>query len=175
MDLEFLDRLEMEHKYKDYVIFHIQNVEDAFHRLIEPLKGFYGKDVDTAIDLCELNVPLHDLSKFSKFEFDPYRKHHDPLPLEKGKFEDEYEQAKQHHYSVNPHHPIYWGPDRDMPLEYIFEMLCDWSSVAKYYDSSVIDFWDNDAKKEKESLSPKTREQVDYWFDLIFRYPGLKY
>ena len=75
---DFFNRIEKEREYKKYLLFHIDNVEEAFHRLVEPLKGSYGKDVDDAIDLCGQYVMLHDLSKLSKDEFDVYRVHFYP-------------------------------------------------------------------------------------------------
>ena len=175
---EFLEKLDKEREYKEYVVYHIKNVEDAFNRLILPLKGKYSDEVDSAINQCGQVIPLHDISKFSKAEFDPYRLHFYPTPLEKATkdIDSDWEQAVQHHYLVNPHHPMHWQQlNQDMPLQFIFEMLCDWAAVSCYKKSMVTDYYDNYATKEKAAFSPKTKEMVDYWIDEIFRKPGIDF
>ena len=185
MDIAFLKRIEKEREYKDYVVDHITKVESNFHRLIEPLRGHFNKDVDRAIDLCGQLVPLHDLSKFSKQEFDAYRRNHYPVSDEEQKAsEDDYLKAWDHHKSVNPHHPYFWtqsGIIEDMPLQYIFEMLCDWAAVSQHMaedhgsKDSLVDWYDKSAKDEKALFSDRTRKAVDFWVDEIFRKPDIKY
>ncbi len=181
LDLEFFNILEKERQYKDYLMAHIAGVEEAYNRLILPLKGKYDKETDDAIDLCGQYVMLHDLSKLSKYEFEAYRKHFYPTDKEKklkSSDESEYELAWEHHHQNNPHHPIHWvkdGKKQDMPLNFIFEMLCDWDSVSQWYKTSLIDWYDNKATDEKASFSDNTRKTVDFWFDEIFRKPGLEF
>ena len=185
MDLDFMEKIEKEREYKDYVVDHIEKVESNFNRLIVPLKGHYNKEVDQAIDLCGQLVPLHDLSKFSKYEFDAYRAYHYPVSDEEKKAaEEDYQWAWEHHRSVNPHHPYFWtklGYKEDMPLPYIFEMLCDWSAVSQHMaedhgsKDSVVDWYDLSAKDEKALFSEKTRKAVDFWVDEIFRKPGVRF
>jgi len=180
-DLDFLDRVEQERKYKEYLVWHNTSVEENFHRFIEPLRGKFSKDVDSAIDICGNNLILHDLSKLSKSEFDPYRRHFYPTKQEKSEEEDlaAYNLARKHHVENNPHHAIYWNKDgikREMSLEYIFEMLCDWASVGKWVgDKSLCDWYDHDAIKEKKSFTDNTQKKVDFYVDLIFRKPGIKF
>jgi len=186
-DLEFFNKVEKEREYKNYVMTHIADVEEAFHRLIEPLKHKYDKTVDDAIDLCGQYIPLHDLSKFSKQEFDAYRKHFYPTDQEKKsqtKEDPEFDLAWELHHKNNLHHPIHWvtGDEKqDMSLNFIFEMLCDWSSVSKHFvtehgeDTSVVKWYDSKAAEEKQSFSDNTRKLVDFWIDEIFRKPGIRY
>lgn len=182
LTLDFINRINKEREYKKYLTFHIQNVEEAYHRLIEPLSHQYDTETDNAILLCGEYITLHDLSKLSKDEFDSYRIHFYPTDKEKEQGlvdEEQFNKACEHHYKVNPHHPIHWvtetGDKLDMPLNFIFEMFCDWSSVSKWYDSSIITWYDKKANKEKASFNDKTRELVDHWFDIIFRQKKLKY
>ena len=182
MYLDFFNVIDKERQYKEYLSFHIGHVEEAFHRLIEPLKGKYGKEVDDAINTCGLYIPLHDLSKLSKHEFDAYRLHFYPTDYEKENNIEkpgEFDKAWEHHHTINAHHPIHWvtetGEKLDMPLSYIFEMLCDWDSVSQWYDSSIIDWYDNNAQDEKDCFTENTGKIVDFWFDKIFREPGLKF
>lgn len=180
MDLDFFNRIEKENEYKKYLVFHIGHVEEAFHRLIEPLKGKYDKETDDAIIACGVNLTLHDLSKLSKEEFDFYRRHFYPTDAEKKEKEDEslFDKAWEHHHQNNPHHVYYWvhGDEKqEMPLEFIFEMLCDWSSVSQWYDTSLVSWYDKDAKEEKEAFAPNTRKIVDFWVDELFRKPKLKF
>lgn len=178
MSIEFMEQIDKEREYKAYLTEHIAGVEKAFYRLIVPLKGRYSNEFDDAIDLCGQLVPLHDLSKLSKIEFDAYRKHFYPLESEKGKFEEDFEIACKHHISVNPHHPAFWcknGVNTNMPLQYILEMICDWDSVSHHYDSSVVEFYDNRAEKEKSYFTSSTRDWVDLLVNDIFRKPGIKF
>ena len=184
MNLEFFNIIEKEQEYKKYLMFHIEHVEEAYHRLIEPLLGKYDKAVDDAVLLCGQYIPLHDLSKLSKYEFDDYRQFYYPTDEEK-KFQDKNEKkadaikkAWEHHYQNNPHHPLYWVKDgikQDMPLNFIFEMFCDWSSVGQWFGTSTITWYDTSAVDEKAAFSDNTREQVEKWFDIIFRVPGIKF
>jgi hypothetical protein len=128
---------------------------------------------------------IHDLSKFSKQEFDAYRRNHYPVSDEEQKAsEDDYLKAWDHHKSVNPHHPYFWtqsGIIEDMPLQYIFEMLCDWAAVSQHMaedhgsKDSLVDWYDKSAKDEKALFSDRTRKAVDFWVDEIFRKPGVRH
>ena len=182
IDLDFLDRVQKEAEYKAYLVWHNQTVEDNFHRLIEPLKRKYSQEVDAAIDICGNNIPLHDLSKLSKDEFDLYRRHFYPTKKEETEKEDNgaYELARKHHVKCNPHHAIHWFDENsnpvEMPLHYIFEMLCDWSAVGQWVgDSSLCEWYDHDAIKEKKAFTENTRKTVDFWVDEIFRKPGVNF
>jgi magnesium-transporting ATPase (P-type) len=43
----------------------------------------------------------------------------------------------------------------------------------KFGNITNVDFYDNDASKEKAAFTDNTRKQVDFWVDEIFRKPGI--
>ena len=175
-----------EYEYLRYIISHVSWVKEAYRRLIVPLKDM---DLDIAgldqaiVDAGEL-VEEHDRSKFSKEEFQAYRKWHYPTDEEKNSTAYEttikgaFDVAWEHHHDVNCHHPEHWvklGDKQDMPLCYILEMLCDWSAVSRHFDTAVIDWYDNEAQDEKDCFTDKTARIVDKLVDILYRDPGIKY
>src|SRR5271157_5839234 len=63
---------------------------------------------------------LHDQSKFHGLEW---------MHLTKPDSDDELVPAViQHHVSTNLHHPEYWDCIKNMPQQYLAEMVCDWKA-----------------------------------------------
>lgn len=123
------------------------------------------------------DIPDHDKSKYSEEEFDGYRLKYYPTEAEKAdeelsKLADiKAEEAWEHHYKTNCHHPEHYylfesKEARTMPLRYIIEMICDWSSfyldkVRKDIDdngiSTVIEWYNSDlSKDERARMSEET-------------------
>lgn len=82
------------------------------------------------------NIPLaklimHDKSKFSKYEWAPYRDFFhikDETTFEARKYA--FDCALLHHYRLNDHHPQYWD-GREMPFVCVREMVADWIGAAR--------------------------------------------
>lgn len=80
-----------------------------------------------------------------------------------------FDNAWEHHYKNNKHHPEYWIDRinditvyRQMPVWYFVEMICDWISVSMVNKSSVADWWFNHGRKEKvEMLEEKDIKLID--------------
>ena len=89
---------------------------------------------------------IHDLSKFGRAEFGPYR-----MRSVTGKNTAEYQAAWKHHWSTNPHHWEYWvrdGKPSPMPEVYVREMLADWHAANRTYDTEPLQEWlDNKWKR----------------------------
>ena len=86
--------------------------------------------------------------------------------------EQNYQDAWKHHYENNPHHPEHWvdhktGVIRDMSLDAIVEMLCDWEAMSMYHQSSILDWYKNDATDEKKAMTDKTKQIVEELLDII--------
>lgn len=187
---ESLEKNNKEKEYLDYINNHILNVQIAFNRYFLPLldKEYINSNIISteelkiAIKKASILIRDHDLSKFGVNEdgldeFAGYRLKYYPTSEEKA--DPEYEKkadeicelAWQSHYRHNPHHPAYWinddGTIRDMDLEYIIEMICDWRSFSiKSGDpNEVITWYKEKAKHEKESMSDKTKQIVE---ELLF-------
>ncbi|MFH2013801.1 MAG: DUF5662 family protein [Patescibacteria group bacterium] len=115
--------------------------------------------------LFELNIYNHDSSKYSDEEFYSYRKKFFPEAGEKTDSE-EFNLALLHHYRVNPHHWEYWIiPKNDknlalqMPHEYLFEMLCDWTALSLKFGDYPSEFYNKN--KERMILHEETIQDIE--------------
>jgi hypothetical protein len=151
-------------EYKKYIIDHKARVKQFADWLKENVPEVFDElpDIEVFYDIIE----EHDDSKFSEEEFEPYaQKFYGPQdingkPLE---FVPGYEEAWQHHWIHNEHHPEFWLGE-DMPYIYILEMLCDWGSfsidkgdlteLSKYY-------YENAKDDEEKNLSDNTKEIIE--------------
>lgn len=168
--------------YRKYVTTHIENVRKGYQKFFVPLcnsdsvnpKYFTKQEMIDAIVKLGNHVLLHDATKWSPEEFEPYRYKFYPTKQEKS--DPNYsENVKKvfglgwkHHHENNEHHLNHWcedGINRDMPLDYIFEMICDWYAMSMYFKSSILGWYEKDAKKERAMMTEKTKNIVD---DLLY-------
>jgi hypothetical protein len=178
-----LEKNQKEEEYIVYIEQHKERVKLAYNKFFVPLigqeldlKSCSNEEFQEALTTCNSNISLHDMSKYSDIEFQPYRLKWYPTVDESLALEDktifdqmreEYEAACKHHIKNNPHHPQYWvdedGNIRDMELKYIIEMMCDWLSFGKDIRS-----WYSFAEDEKATMSAKTKEIVEELMELIY-------
>lgn len=166
-------------QYEEYINNHISNVVEMYNKLFIPLLQL--EELNSFISLEELKYNIvrlsktiykHDLSKWSKEEFDPYRYHFYPTDEEKKdklynlKDEQQFEKAWEHHYKNNPHHPKYWN-GKDIPLVFILEMLCDWFAMSKHFGTDCYEWWVNEADKERQAMTDKTIQIVEEIFKIL--------
>lgn len=183
-DNDAMERNKKEEEYLKYINDHIANVKKAFMMYIAPLYKVNqisqltsDEDLKKAIIQVYKRVDNHDASKFSDREFDAYRAKWYPTEKEKNyddnyiaNMEERYNEAWKHHYTANPHHPRHWvdsatGTPRDMSLDAIIEMICDWMAMGMYYNTSTLDWYENQADDDKKCLSPATKQIVE---DLLY-------
>ena len=182
---------EMTKKYMDYLDQHINGVINAFKLYFVPLVNntdisvgdYSNKDFITAIKKKALSIDKHDLSKYNDLEFYPYRRHFDPTTSEENEDEEKkaiaeenYENAWKHHYEHNSHHIEYWYDWKnsiaiDMPLEDIIEMICDWISMANYFNNPIDKWWKDqkESEKERSMMTPETVNIVNQIYDIIMK------
>lgn len=152
-------------EYLEYLEKHITGVKRAWNEMLKP---FVGTNYP-GVDLCKIDktIALHDSSKYDDEEFIPYCNYFYPTD-NFPKNEEEFDLAWLRHQHLNPHHPQYWVLLRDsgelvaldMPIEYICEMLCDWSSFQYRDPESTANNWYNN-NKDKMQLSDNTRTIVE--------------
>ena len=164
-------------EYTNYINTHIKNVELMFNKYFIPLlnKENISSKIDDKILKETISnmgeqIKKHDSSKFSKEEFIFYRKKFYPTSFEKNNIDmqkqinKDFKNAWKHHYKNNPHHPFYWieenGNIKNMSLNYIIEMICDWFAMSFYFKSNFKKWFDN-AVKEKNSMNDYTKELVN--------------
>lgn len=180
-------RLDKEQEYLDYINEHINFVQKAYEMYMLPLLNM--TNISTLISDEELKntiinlkpvIETHDASKFSDAEFDGYRMRWHPTVAEESKQKEDqelqvtirerYEKCWEHHYTVNAHHPKHWvdpetGIAKDASLDAIIEMICDWEAMSLKFGTSILKWYENDAKDEKAAMSAKTKQIVE---DLMY-------
>lgn len=184
-DVETMERLKKEKEYYEYIQQHVRGVANALDRYFIPLIGqtnicktVSDEDLINAIKMVSARVELHDSSKYLDDEFNQYRAKYYPTANEsKGDadsiqlMDDKYQEAWKHHYTHNMHHPEYWvdsetGVPRDMSLDALVEMICDWESVSTMFGTNTLDWYEKSASHdEQKQMTQRTREIVE---DLLY-------
>ena len=130
------------------------------------------EEIKEAIKRVSITIQDHDASKYGDEEFDGYREKYYPTAEELSDpdfqelAEEKSEIAWIHHYKHNWHHPMYWVDDetgeiKDMSLDAIIEMICDWIAMDMKYHTGVIEWYENKAIKEKKSMNDKTKSILE--------------
>lgn len=184
-----------EQEYVKYIIDHIKNVYNAFLYIFGNGKQYIPSEYnietyEIALNKLKTDIAAHDKSKFSDEEFNAYRVKFFPTESEKKKIEEDveylnkvkedFEKAWEHHYTNNDHHTKYWlipAHDevdehlKDMSLSAIMHMICDWCAMSYHFDgdfAKVVDWYNNDADKEKSEMTEKTKSLVEELLKMIF-------
>jgi uncharacterized protein DUF5662 len=154
--------------YKEYVDNHISNVGKVWEAFKKELKGEYWIFNDDDIKIIDNLIKIHDQSKYSKVEFDGYKQWF--FGDEKTKDKDEFTSAWNHHQKSNPHHWEYWimwkngiSTAINMPMEYVFEMLCDWGAMSLKFGGDPSEFY----KKNIMLITNRTRDIIDRYIKLL--------
>ena len=134
-------------EYTEYIYEHKRFVENAFFYFKTcRLNILSGDEMET----LSYEIKNHDISKFSKEEFEAYRKHFFPCSFEKSEdFKEEFDIAKKHHYLVNDHHPQ--NPSRKYGLNKIacIHNILDWIAMSYKFKDNVWDFYQHSNIKFK--------------------------
>lgn len=158
----------LEDKYIDYIKRHQAGVLKSWKNILYPAlltESDYNVELLTDIEIL---INCHDESKFKSDEFDAYCNYFYPNE-ENAKDEEAFNKAWFLHQRRNPHHWQYWcliedsgkTIPLDMPVKYICEMLCDWSSFQFVVDkNSTANNW-YQKNKNKMVLSDSTRQTVE--------------
>ena len=106
---------------------------------------------------------VHDTSKFSREEYQTYRKKFRPLEGEDELPQSQWDEALVHHYNSNQHHPEHWRIGNrpiPMPDRYIKEMIADWLGAGRALTGSwdLTEFLSN--RFDSFTFHPKTSLQV---------------
>lgn len=180
---------EKDYEYYNYIIEHKRNLMksfDLFIRAEEILNGSQGSRL-TLLEIEEIQVLkdrilIHDLSKFSKEEFEPYRKYFFPTKEEEKEAnhmgisakclnESSFNLAWKHHYENNPHHPE--NHTEKMSKIDMVEMCLDWTAMGIKFNDSSLEYFRN----KKGELEKQFGDIIDYsyveniliWIDFCIR------
>lgn len=172
-----------EAEYYNVVGAHRNNVVKAYEMIVKDPKSqiviegipVYNYDTPSLEDA----IKNHDMSKYSDAEFYAYRKWHNPTSHEKFLMETDddyrlaaeaaYEEAWNHHKRNNDHHPEWWCYDengntvepRDMTIEAILHMICDWQSCDMTYGGNIHDWWAKNKGEKAKVMSENTFRIVE--------------
>jgi hypothetical protein len=139
-------------EYTSYIDQHRANVkkvwEDVKDKVLTHKNILLG---DSNIARLEDNIIKHDMSKYGPEEFEGYGENFfgkDGTDIANA--EEMFDIAWNHHQKHNPHHWEYWMliDDNkvivlDMPIEYIIEMLCDWTAMSYKFGDTPSEFFNH--------------------------------
>lgn len=140
--------------YKNYVDCHIKLVNESYNEivnnnniynlLLNKYFNFSKQSLDSVISYLNIAIQMHDYSKYSKEEWDPYRRYFYPInENEKKAAEEDMNIAWKHHYENNDHHWEHWKNNVDkMPIRAVIEQCADWIAMSKYFkNGTALDFY----------------------------------
>lgn len=151
-----------EQEYKNYIEEHIKNTKKAWE-LVQPKLINEYKIPNSLKEKVDDLIENHDKSKYSKEEFEAYRKYFFPEEG-KEKNKEEFNEAWKHHYTINKHHWQHWI-GKKMPLEYILEQLCDWKAMGMKFGDTPQAYYNK--QKTKIKFTPETRKEVEKWLKIF--------
>lgn len=155
---------EMSDKYKAYVEEHVKNIKLAFNWLYQYLPDLFDY-CDS--DLLGKQISSHDMSKWSKEEYDPYCEYFYG-DNKTDEVKQNFDKAWLHHIHNNPHHWNYWvlidnGETKALPMDYfnICEMILDWWTFS-WKSGNLYEIFDwYDKHKDKMILHEQTRNIIE--------------
>ena len=159
-------------KHLDSVISHIENVQKSCvilsKRLMEDEEN--SENYNIGFKLLK-NSYLHDNSKFSGIEW-KYLRTADLIKEEScssnGDRKKCFSLALEEHVNKNLHHPEYWDGVKNMPPEYLAEMVCDLRGRSMEFGTNLRE-WIKDVFLVKHNLSTnsKTYREMKKYIDLL--------
>lgn len=165
-------------KYFKYVLEHKKNVFIECVKMAKEYwsKPYWRKDNRKIARQLFIHAFTHDLSKFSLKEFIPYAKYFyggkeagEEYKLT-GNYlgcKEQFNNAWQHHYKVNKHHPEHWI-DKNMPMKYIRFMVCDLKAMSKKFGGTAQEYYLQNYYKW--DITHETRHRLEIALDLINEY-----
>lgn len=177
-------------KYLKYVLEHKKNVFiECMIMAKEYWNEKYWREGNRKIaKKLFIHAFTHDLSKFLPCEFIPYAKYfygYDGVELEKHwsyeainngcsclsgrylKCKNNFNKAWEHHYKNNPHHPEHWI-GKDMPMEYVRQMVCDLKAMDRKFGGNSQEYYLKNYYKW--DVTHETRHRIEIELDLIKEY-----
>lgn len=162
-------------KYTEYIENHISNVIRVFTLFGEDIYDFvikhrkYTSKYNIDFDKIREMIAGHDSSKFSEIEFEAYRAKFYPCDDDdKGDIEKKFEEAWEHHYTHNKHHPEFWtikigGEDHviQMSNEAFIEMICDWVAMSMNFKESTYEWWQKNRDEKSKYFIKDDIEFID--------------
>lgn len=156
------DYIEKTRGYLNYLEEHLENVRLAFIEMSDACDGMPWVGDDCTWHTLRADVMAHDLSKFTKNEFTPYRDYFFPAnDADKGS--GDFGAAWENHKTQNLHH-------HETAENYvdIVHMVIDWTAMGYKFGDTAREYYENN--KEKMRLSGEHEEFIYEIFDRIDKY-----
>ena len=156
-------------EYRVYIEEHKRNVVRAYERIRATCRSVGWVDRAVArIDATD-RIATHDDTKYSRAEFDAYRRRFYPVsPAERDAAG--FAAAWRHHYTANDHHWEHWlvsGRPTDMSDEAIVEMVADWEAMSYLKGGSALRWLEQQGGRMH--LTDATREKARVLAALLCR------
>lgn len=153
-----------EREYHKYIHEHILNVSRAYNKYADIL----CKKLNISKYSLGIMIYNHDRSKYSEEEFSGYRQWFFPCSDET-KNKEWFDQAWEHHYKNNSHHPEYWinsfGEIENMPPINIAEMLLDWEAMSMKFGGTTYEYYMKE--RDNKPFSEFTKKTIDSVIDIF--------
>ena len=136
-------------------------------------KAWVAENMQVAANDLFRRAAIHDNSKFEPEEFEPYE---EAFPnLQKYAYGTEELRAElrkikpaiHHHFSVNRHHPEYFGETgiNGMNLIDVLEMVCDWMAASKRSQTGIAKGLE--INKERYGIDDQLFEIIKHTVDAL--------
>lgn len=143
-----------EWQYDNYLYNHIRNVRDAFAEMVmNPNLEAIWRDYHIYDNLIT-RIENHDASKYSKEEYNAYRKYFFPTKKERKEEsrEIEFQKAWKHHWENNDHHWQYRevNPTTELTedrVAAIIENICDWLAMGYTFKDRPYQYYNSHKKQ----------------------------
>lgn len=157
-----------QYEYIDYIKEHIMNVQKAWTEVKKKCENYLAYMMPMSdYKIIEYCIRTHDKSKFSKEEFEPYRKNFYPInDQEKEENKTAFDLAWKHHYTVNLHHWDHWveiGRENEMPFTFVVEMVCDWQAMSYKFGGTAKEWYE----KNKHTIILGKNQKI--WVDKLLK------
>lgn len=157
--------------YKKYIKNHKANVIKAYDEIKEnPI--IYQCGGDALLSRLYDRVLAHDDSKYSKEEFEPYRKNFFPInQQEKDNNKVDFEKAWEHHWKNNSHHWQYRQNKKEFDRNNmedvldVIENVLDWIAMGYHFNDRPTDYYNNN--KEHIVLNDDERKFLEYIIEAV--------
>lgn len=159
-------------EYRHYIENHVSNVQKAWEEIQEKCMDVISELTNgypyTTLEMTTMNISVHDKSKWSEEEFEPYRRYfHSINEKEKRESEAAFEDAWTHHKLNNPHHWNYWienptaGGKDNMTLCAVLEMIADWQGMSYAKGGNALSWY----KQNKAKIDLGETQKI--WVDKL--------
>lgn len=159
--------MEKDMEYRRYIQEHISNVQKAWDEIKanDKCMTFLRNKIfnfDNLIPVLDERMLIHDQSKLSQEEFEPYRRqYHSISETEKELNKKDFEAAWVHHYTVNDHHWDHWkNKPNSMPFVSCIEMCCDWIAMSKKFGGTALQWFKDNEHADKEGHGDKGEDII---------------